>query len=77
MFRLPDGEQWRTAMVNLPVFPDSTPQGFYDRMLASRPVPDTGKPDPAAMAAFLADHPETAAAMKIIKQAPPSAGIRR
>ncbi|WP_231395912.1 catalase family peroxidase [Mycobacterium sp. URHD0025] len=75
MFRLPDGEQWRTAMVNLPVFPDSTPQGFYDRMLASRPVPDTGKPDPAAMAAFLADHPETAAAMKIIKQAPPSAGF--
>lgn len=75
MFRLPDGEQWRTAMVNLPVFPDSTPQGFYDRMLASRPVPDTGKPDPAAMAAFLADHPETAAAMKIIKQAPPSTGF--
>ena len=75
MFRLPDGEQWRVAMVNLPVFPDSTPQGFYDRMLASRPVPETGKADPQAMAAFLADHPETAAAMKIIKQAPPSAGF--
>lgn len=75
MFRLPDGEQWRIAMVNLPVFPDSTPQGFYDRMLASRPVPATGKPDPQAMAAFLAGHPETAAAMKIIKRAPPSAGF--
>ncbi|OBB33215.1 catalase [Mycolicibacterium peregrinum] len=75
MFRLPDGEQWRVAMVNLPVFPDSTPRGFYDRMLASRPVPGTGKADPQAMAAFLADHPETAAAMKIIKQAPPSAGF--
>jgi catalase len=75
MFRLPDGEQWRVAMVNLPVFPDSTPRGFYDRMLASRPVPETGKADPQAMAAFLADHPETAAAMKIIKQAPPSAGF--
>lgn len=75
MFRLPDGEQWRTAMVNIPVFTDSTPQGFYDRMLASRPQPQTGKPDPQAMAAFLADHPETAAAMKIIKQNPPSAGF--
>ncbi|WP_243858582.1 catalase family peroxidase [Mycobacterium sp. DL440] len=75
MFRLPDGEQWRTAMVNIPVFPDSTPQGFFDRMLASRPVPATGKPDPEAMAAFLAGHPETAAAMKIIKQSPPSAGF--
>ncbi|MFV8164659.1 catalase family peroxidase [Mycobacterium sp. 134] len=75
MFRLPDGEQWRVAMVNLPVFPDSTPRGFYDRMLASRPVPETGKPDPQAMTAFLADHPETAAAMKIIKQSSPSAGF--
>ena len=75
MFRLPDGEQWRTAMINLPVFTDSTPQGFFERMLASRPQAQTGKPDPEAMAAFLADHPETAAAMKIIKQAPPSAGF--
>lgn len=75
MFRLPDGEQWRVAMVNVPVFTDNTPQGFYDRMLASRPQPQTGKPDPQAMADFLAAHPETAAAMKIIKQNPPSAGF--
>ncbi|WP_304610687.1 catalase family peroxidase [Mycobacterium sp. Marseille-P9652] len=70
-----DGQQWRTAMINIPVFPDSTPQGFYERLLASKPVPATGKPDPQAMAAFLARHPETAAAMKIIKQAAPSAGF--
>lgn len=75
MFRLPDGDQWRTAMINLPVFPDATPQGFYERMLASRPQPQTGKPDPRAMADFLARHPETAAAMKIIKQDPPSPGF--
>ncbi len=75
MLRLPDGEQWRIAMVNVPVFTDNTPQGFYDRMLASRPQPQTGKPDPQAMADFLAAHPETAAAMKIIKQDPPSAGF--
>lgn len=75
MFLLPDGEQWRTAMINLPVFTDSTPQGFFERMLASRPQVQTGKPDPSAMAAFLAAHPETAAAMKIIKAAPPSAGF--
>src|ERR1700687_6151694 len=28
LFWLPDGEEWRTAMVNLPLFPFSTPQGF-------------------------------------------------
>lgn len=75
VFDLPDGQQWRTAMINIPVFPDATPQGFYDRMLASRPEKQTGKPDPQAMAAFLADHPETVAAMKIIKQSPPSTGF--
>ncbi|MGD1239890.1 catalase family peroxidase [Mycobacterium seoulense] len=75
LFQGPDGQQWRTAMVNIPVFPDSTPQGFYDRLLASQPVPGTGKPDPEKMAAFLDRHPETVAAMKVIKQAPPSAGF--
>jgi catalase len=70
-----NGEQWRTAMVNVPVFTDSTPQGFYERLLASKPLPDTGKPDPQKMAAFLDRHPETAAAMQIIKRSPPSAGF--
>lgn len=75
LFQMPDGQQWRTAMINLPVFTDSTPQGFYERLLAGKPQPDTGKPDPQRMAAFLQRHPETAAAMKIIKQSPPSAGF--
>ncbi|MGB8391144.1 catalase family peroxidase [Mycobacterium sp.] len=75
LFQGPDGQQWRTAMINIPVFPDSTPQGFYERLLASKPVPDTGKPDPQKMAAFLDRHPETVAAMNIIKQTPPTAGF--
>ena len=75
LFNVPNGQQWRTAMVNIPVFPDSTPEGFYDRILASNPDPATGKPDPQAMSAFLAQHPETAAAMKILKASPPSPGF--
>ncbi|MDT5147604.1 MAG: catalase [Mycobacterium sp.] len=75
LFHGPAGQQWRTAMVNIPVFPDSTPQGFYERLLASRPVAETGKLDPQKMAAFLGRHPETAAAMKIIRQGAPSAGF--
>jgi catalase len=74
-FGFPGSEQWRTAMLNLPVFPDNSPQGFYDRLVASKASPDTGKPDPKAMAAFLAAHPETAKAMKIIGQTPPSPGF--
>ena len=52
-FGLPDGEAWRTAMINLPVFPFRTPEAFYEQLVASRPDPATGKPDPAAMKAFL------------------------
>src|SRR5271154_2592197 len=50
-FSLPDGELWRTAMVHLPVFPFRTPEAFYEQLLASKPDPGTGKPDPAKMKA--------------------------
>ncbi|MEV0948515.1 catalase family peroxidase [Rhodococcus sp. NPDC049939] len=75
MFTLPNGEQWRTAMVSIPVFLDSTPEGFSERLLASQPDPATGNPDPDKMAAFLERHPETAAAMEIIAEQPPSSGF--
>lgn len=74
-FSLPDGEQWRTAMINLPVFPFKDPQAFYDNLLASQPDPNTHKPDPAKLAAFLASHPETARALGIIKSHAPSSGF--
>jgi catalase len=71
----PGSGQWRTAMINLPVFVVNSPQGFFDQLLASKVVAGTGQPDPAAMKAFLAAHPETAAAMKVIKQHPPTPGF--
>src|SRR5437899_6271002 len=74
-FSLPDGELWRTAMINLPVFPFRTPEAFYEQLLASKPDPDTGKPDPAKMKAFLAGHPETAQALTIIKSQPVASGF--
>jgi catalase len=74
-FGFPGQDQWRTAMMNLPVFPDNSAQGFYDRLLASKVVPATGKPDSAAMSQFFAKHPETARAMAIVDQHPPSPGF--
>src|SRR6516162_5646439 len=38
-FGLRDGQQWRTAMINRPVFPFNTPQAFYDKLIASQPDP--------------------------------------
>src|ERR1700758_3899565 len=74
-FSLPDGELWRTAMIHLPVFPFRTPEAFYENLFASRPDPNTGKPDPAKEQAFLARHPETTEAQKVIKSHPASSGF--
>jgi catalase len=75
VFGFPGGQQWRMATLNLPVFLDNSPEGFYDRLIASAVVPGTGKADPTAMARFLVAHPETARAMKIVKQHPPTPGF--
>ncbi|MGA8582794.1 MAG: catalase, partial [Roseiarcus sp.] len=50
----PDGQEWRSAMINPPVFTVSTPQSFYELLLAS-----TSR-DPNAMPTFVGAHPEFA-----------------
>lgn len=74
-FLLPDGQQWRTAMIALPVFLLKDPQAFYDQLVATTPDPKTGKPDPAAMQAFLAHNPATVKALGLIKAEPFSSGF--
>ena len=69
------GEEWRTGMNNIPVFVVNSARGFYDQLLASAPDPATGKPDPAKMQAFLANHPETVRALAIIKERAISSGF--
>jgi catalase len=69
------GEEWRTGMNNIPVFAVNSPQGFYDQLLASKPDPATGKPNPAAIQEFLAGHPETVRALAIIKHRRVSSGF--
>jgi catalase len=74
-FSPPSGGEWRTAMINLPVFPVRTPEAFYERLVAGTADPATGKPDPAKMASFLARHPETARALAVIEAQPASSGF--
>ncbi|MGA7622547.1 MAG: catalase family peroxidase [Candidatus Acidiferrales bacterium] len=75
LFKLPDGEEWRTAMIDLPVFPFNTPQAFYDNLAASEPDPQTHRADPQKMAAFVASHPEFQEAIRIIKSHEPPSGF--
>lgn len=69
----PDGQQWRTGMNSMPVFPVATPQAFYEQLQASQPDPRTHKPDPAKLQAFFASHPETGPFLAWVKGAKPSA----
>jgi catalase len=74
-FLPPNGAEWRTGMNNIPVFPFNSVEGFYEQLVASKPDPASGKPNPAAMQEFLSRHPETARAIAIIKAHPASAGF--
>jgi len=60
----PDGNVWRMALIDPPVFAVSTPQGFYDLLEAS-----TSK-NPDAMKGFVAAHPEFAAFGEWASKAP-------
>ena len=37
----PGGEEWRTGMNNIPVFPVNSARGFYEQLLAFSPDPAT------------------------------------
>ena len=58
MMTADDGEQWRMKLNNEPYFATHTPEGFLEQVEAYKPVPKTGAPDPAKVAAFLKNFPE-------------------
>jgi catalase len=74
-FRPRDGQEWRTAMIDLPVFIVKDGASLYEQLLASHPDPATGKPDPAKLAAFTAAHPEYVRAMRLIMAHPLASGF--
>lgn len=54
-FSTPGGQVWRSAMIDLPFFPVSTPEAFYELQTASH------SGDPGAVRAFAGRHLELAA----------------
>jgi catalase len=71
-FKSASGQEWRTGMNALPFFTVATPQGFLDQQTASIPDPATGKPDPAKIQAFMAQHPESKPFFAWVKSAVPT-----
>jgi catalase len=72
-FRQPDGQLWRTAMIDLPRCPFRTPEAFFENMMATDPA--TGKPDPEKLKAFAERHPETVAVVEYLKTQPKASGF--
>jgi catalase len=60
----PDGQEWRSAMIDAPIFTVSTPQAFYELLMAAK------SKDTDAMKNFVAAHPEFAAFGDWAKNAP-------
>lgn len=60
-FRLetPQGDLWDTASISAPIFGARTPEMLVAGLLARRPDPATGQPDPARVAAFVQANPES------------------
>lgn len=60
-FKLADGSLQHMTMLNTPMFGAAQPKTFLDLMIAMKPDPATGKPDPEKMKAFKAGHPDSVA----------------
>ncbi len=60
-FRLPKDDVHHMAMLNVPVFGAAVPKTFLDQLLAIKPDPATGKPDPEKIKAFRESHADTKA----------------
>jgi len=60
-FNLANGDQQHMTMLNTPIFGAIHPSTFLDLMVATKPDPATGKPDPEKVKAFKATHPDNLA----------------
>lgn len=72
-FKLPGNNLQHMTMLNIPIFGAMQPRTFLDLMVASKPDPATGKPDPEKIKLFKATHPDSLAqADYLAKNNPPA-----
>jgi catalase len=76
-FYLADGMTTDVVAITLPAFFVNTVDGFLDFCRARTPDPATGEPDPAAIGAFLEQHPEAlTAGAAVLSASPPESYLR-
>lgn len=72
-FRLPGAQLHHITMLNVPVFGAANPGTFMAGLVAARPDPATGGPNPEAMRAFRASHPDVLPLAKYMESNNPPA----
>ena len=72
-FHLPGGGLQHITMINVPIFAASTPASFRDAIIAAKPDPKTGQPDPAKLKEYAATHPDAMPLAELAKGHNPTA----
>lgn len=72
-FRLPGGALQHFTMIDAPIFAAASPASFRDFLVAAKPDPKTGQPDPEKLKAYAATHPDAKPADLLASQHTPTA----
>ena len=72
-FRLPGGALQHITMIDSPIFSAKSPASFRDALLAAKPDPKTGQPDPEKLTAYAATHPDAMALTELARHHTPTA----
>jgi catalase len=70
---LPGGGLQHITMINAPIFAAASPASFRDAILAAKPDPKTGQPDPEKLKAYAATHPDARALGELASHHTPTA----
>src|SRR5882757_1328503 len=72
-FHPPGGSLQHITMINVPIFAAASPASFRDAILAAKPDPKTGQPDPEKLKAYAATHPDAMALTQLASHHRPTA----
>ncbi len=72
-FHLPGGALQHITMINAPIFAAASPASFRDAIIAAKPDPKTGQPDPEKLKAYAASHPDAMALTQLASHHTPTA----
>jgi catalase len=76
-FHLPGGALQHITMINVPIFAAASPDSFRDAILAAKPDPKTGQPDPEKLKAYAATHPDAMALSELASHHTPTANYHQ